>query len=122
MYEKQFLHDIANQNYTKYNIDVPAITSKTTETTKSFVCNGKELKQPENWLHNLESADAKGKLYVVNKRHVNEIIQTATAVVCDIWLSKPFMMQTMKAHLPVYDPVVKGNLIRYFIYFFISFY
>lgn len=109
MYEKQFLSDIAAQNYTKYNIDIDAIHSKIASAARKFVCDGKEVKRPDNWFQNLDSFSQKGKLYLVNKRHANEIIQTATAVVSDVWLRKPFLNQAMRVYLPLFDPLVKGS-------------
>lgn len=100
MYEKQFLNDVATQNFTKYNIDVKAVSSKTSNSTE---------RNAVDWLKNLNASPAKGKLFVINKRHVNDIIQTATAVVSDIWLKKPFLSTGMRAHLPIYDPLMKGK-------------
>lgn len=47
MYEKQFLNDAANQNYSKYYIDVDA------------------KRKAYNWLEALNSSHEKGKLFVV---------------------------------------------------------
>lgn len=77
MYEKQFLKDVAMQNYSKYNINV------------------------SEWLDR-QITDVTGRLFVVNKQYPDEIIQTS-ALVFRTLFHRPYIETRLIAHLPVAD-------------------
>lgn len=100
MYEKQFLNDIATQNYSKFNIDLDTYRNKNL---------AHKLVLDVNWMNELETTVRKGKMFVVNKRYSNEIIQMATAAVTNVWLNGPYLDKGLRFHQPIYDESVKGN-------------
>lgn len=100
MYEKQFLNDVATQNYTKYNIGLDTIHAKYPLL---------KMKMRDNWLESLALHSKNGRLFVVNKRFSNEIIQTATAALTRVWFRKEFFERELRMHLPIYDHVAKGK-------------
>ena len=99
MYEKQFLKDVATQNYTKYNIDVELTST-----------SGRVDSNPQ-WYEKLKAYDVAGKMFVVNKQMPNERISTATAIVTNVWSSESNREQNVQAHLPQLDVLAKGMLI-----------
>lgn len=115
MYEKQFLNDVATQNYTKYNIDVKTVESKLAhkllEKTAESMCNisRKSSEDKRNWIDRLAAFPENGKMFVVNKRFPNDIIQTATATLSGIWFRDPFLDSGLRTHLPLYETLDKGN-------------
>lgn len=84
MYEKQFLKDVALQNYTKYNINV------------------------SDWLDALPYSVA-GRMFVVNKRHPVDMLTTSVAVFGHWFRQKSQLDSKMVAHLPVYIETEKGK-------------
>lgn len=82
MYEKQFLRDVANQNYTKYDINVT------------------------NWL-NLNGFNIQGKMFIVTKRHPERVIKTSCAVFEDMFLNAN-ISNHLEFHQPVLDYNTKG--------------
>ncbi|XP_055374784.1 VWFA and cache domain-containing protein CG16868 [Condylostylus longicornis] len=87
MYEKQFLRDIAQQNYTKYDIDV------------------------SSW-YIYDFYNLTGNLYVITKRHPERIIKISTAVFENLFLGNwrtdntenlIYIENELQYHLPIYD-------------------
>lgn len=113
MYEKQFLNDVATQNYTKYNIDVVAINSKsfTNKLIEKPACTRKQnaVKEQMSWFDRLTVSSEKGKMFTINKRFSNEIIQSATAAISGIWFHHPNIDKLLRIHLPWYDPLTRGE-------------
>lgn len=113
MYEKQFLNDVATQNYTKYNINVAAINSESSKMklNKRPACAGRQKVASEqiNWFDRLTASSEKGKMFTINKRFSKEIIQSATAAISGIWCHNPNIDKLLRIHLPWYDPLIKGN-------------
>lgn len=77
MYEKQFLNDIAQQNYTKYQLDT------------------------SSWLTDL-SYNITGKMFVINKRYPNEMYKTSAAIFGHWWTDRKYLETKMMAHLPIF--------------------
>ncbi|XP_031617768.1 VWFA and cache domain-containing protein CG16868 isoform X2 [Contarinia nasturtii] len=90
---KEFLSDIATQNYTKYNIDV-----NNSNKTKS-------------WYHQLHDYNQNGRMFVVNHRNINDMFATAAVAVTDIWFKQQFLKSHTVVHQPFYDQIVKGMTI-----------
>lgn len=88
---KEFLSDIAHQNYAKYGIDVNDSTSNA-------------------WFKHLNNYNQNGNLFIVNHRNINEMYAVATAAITDIWFEKPFLKSQIIVHQPFYDQTVKGML------------
>lgn len=88
MYEKQFLNDIANQNYSKYKIAIKLSN--------------------DSWHRKLLSYRNGGKLYLVNKR-IGDIQTTATAAITDLWFDETHLYQAIQLHQPYYDAIVQGK-------------
>lgn len=87
---KEFLSDIANQNYAKYGIDVNVSTSTT-------------------WFNHLNNYNQNGSLFIVNHRNTNDMYAVATAAITDIWFEKPFLKSQIIVHQPFYDQTVNGT-------------
>lgn len=83
---KEFLSDIAHQNYAKYGIDVNVSTS-----------------------NNLSNYNRNGSLFTVNHRSNNDMYAVATAAITDIWFEKPFLKSQFIVHQSFYDQTVKGE-------------
>lgn len=96
---KEFLNDIAAQNYSKYNIDVNNNPSKL-------------------WHTQLNAYNQSGRMYVVNHRNINDMFATAAAAVADIWFKQPFLKSQFIVHQPFYDQNVKGNSLMIFLFLF----
>lgn len=84
--EKEFLTDIAHQNFTKYGIHITA-----------------------NVTNSLNNYNKKGHLFIVNHRNMNDMLAAATAAITDIWFEKPFLKSQIIVHQPYYDQIVKGK-------------
>lgn len=83
MYEKQFLNDVARQNYTKYNIDV------------------------SDWINKIDY-DLMGSMFTVNKRYPDDVVKNGAAVFSK-WFRRPYLEKKMIAHLPIaIEPNLKG--------------
>lgn len=81
MYEKQFLHDIAMQNYSKFSIDPPF---------------GK-------------NSNVTGRMFEVNKNLPNKIINVATELIIYRHFQPQFLSGNKKFHLPEFDSTTNGN-------------
>lgn len=86
MYEKQFLKDVAVQNYTKYNMDVSELLSRI----------------PYN---------ITGQMFVINKRHPEDMIKTTTAIFSHWFRQKSQIDVKMMAHLPTYVESTEKDMI-----------
>lgn len=91
-YGKEFLNDIATQNYSKYGIDTNNGTTR------------------RSWSNQLINYNQKGKMYVVNHRNINDMFATAAAACTDIWFEKQFIKSQIIVHQPFYDQSVKGKI------------
>lgn len=87
---KEFLSDIANQNYSKYGIEV-------------------DTEAQSSWFNLLTNYNQKGGMFVVNHRNVNDMFAVAAAAVTDIWFEKKFLKSQIIVHQPFYDQTVKGK-------------
>lgn len=83
MYEKQFLQDIAQQNYSKYNIDVSA------------------------W-YNIDHHKIRGNMFVITKRHPELIVKTSSAIF-GAFFKPQYVSDAIKYHLPILDYNTKGK-------------
>lgn len=92
VYGREFLNDIATQNYSKYDIDVDASTTK-------------------SWLNRLNNYNQNGRMFVVNHRNGNDMLAMATVVVTDIWFKPQFLQSQIIVHQPIYDPNVRGKVL-----------
>ncbi|XP_060655583.1 VWFA and cache domain-containing protein CG16868 [Drosophila nasuta] len=79
MYEKQFLSDVATQNYTKFDIDV------------------------RNWLTPGQEEQLAGRFFVLNKMHSETIPKTSSQVFSQLFAER-FLTDTLQVHQPVVDP------------------
>lgn len=95
---REFLSDIAHQNYAKYGIHMNGNASNT-------------------WFNNLNTYNQKGNTFIVNHRNSNDMYAVATAAITDIWFEKPFIKSQIIVHQPFYDQSVKGNFSSRFFYF-----
>lgn len=98
MYEKQFLTDIATQNYSKFNIDV----QNNLKTVQS------DQKVTRTWFDKLSKYNESGRMLVVNKRIKNDIIGTATAIISNVWFNEANLIKEIQQHAPFYDYSTKG--------------
>ncbi len=88
MYEKQFLNDVARQNYTKYNIDV------------------------SDWINKIDY-DLMGSMFTVNKRYPDDVVRNGAAVFSHFF-RRPYLERRMVLHLPIaIEPSLKGKLFNY---------
>ncbi|EDW02131.1 VWFA and cache domain-containing protein CG16868 [Drosophila grimshawi] len=78
MYEKQFLSDVATQNYTKFDIDV------------------------RTWLPPGEEIQLAGRFFVLNKMHSETIPQASSRVFGQLFAER-FLTDTLEVHQPVVD-------------------
>lgn len=78
MYEKQFLSDVATQNYTKFDIDVSA------------------------WLPAGQEAQLAGRFFVLNKMHAETIPRASSRVFGQLF-SERFLIDSLEVHQPVVD-------------------
>ncbi|XP_030559719.1 VWFA and cache domain-containing protein CG16868 [Drosophila novamexicana] len=78
MYEKQFLSDIATQNYTKFDIDVRA------------------------WLPAGQEAQLAGRFFVLNKMRAETIPRASSRVFGQLFTER-FLTDTLEVHQPVVD-------------------
>lgn len=85
MYEKQFLQDIAQQNYSKYNIDVSA------------------------W-YNIDHHKIRGNMFVITKRHPELIVKTSSAIFGAFFKPK-YVSDAIKYHLPILDYNTKDVIV-----------
>lgn len=92
MLGKEFLSDIANQNYSKYSIDVDANVTN-------------------SWFNQLMAYNQNGQMFIVKHRnvHANDIFTTATAALTDIWFKEEFLKPQIIVHQPFYDQSVRGK-------------
>uniref|UniRef100_A0A1A9ZGJ7 VWFA domain-containing protein n=1 Tax=Glossina pallidipes TaxID=7398 RepID=A0A1A9ZGJ7_GLOPL len=84
MYEKQFLSDIANQNYSKYDIKV------------------------SEWFKSNLSLD--GKFFTLTKRQSEKISKVATGVFTKDF-REPFLAKSRQVHTPIFDKKCKDSLV-----------
>lgn len=89
---KEFLNDVANQNYTKYAIAANANVTN-------------------SWMNQLMAYNQSGKMLIVNHRNTNEMFATAAAAVTDIWFRQEFIKPQIIVHQPFYDQSIKGKKI-----------
>lgn len=94
MHGKEFLIDIAAQNYSKYAIEVDNSTTK-------------------SWYNQLIAYNQNGKMFVVNYRNINDMFATAATAIADIWFKQPFIKSQIIVHQPFYDQSVKGKIGHY---------
>lgn len=88
MYEKQFLKDVALQNYTKYNVDVA------------------------DWLYKVPY-NISGRMFVVNKQYPERLSTTSTDVFGYCFQQKSHLETRLVAQLPVYvESIEKGWVLR----------
>ncbi|KAH8413707.1 hypothetical protein KR222_004348, partial [Zaprionus bogoriensis] len=86
MYEKQFLSDIATQNYTNFDIDVRA------------------------WLPKAGRADQLvGRFFVLNKMHAETIPRASSRVFGQLFVER-YLTNTLEVHEPVVDAESGGKL------------
>ncbi|XP_017839507.1 VWFA and cache domain-containing protein CG16868 [Drosophila busckii] len=78
MYEKQFLSDVATQNYTKYDIDVSA------------------------WLTTAQQAQLAGRFFVLNKMHAETIPRASSRSFTQLF-NERYLSDTLEVHAPVVD-------------------
>ncbi|XP_030375435.1 VWFA and cache domain-containing protein CG16868 [Scaptodrosophila lebanonensis] len=84
MYEKQFLSDVATQNYTKYDIDV-----------RAWLTTGQQLA---------------GRFFVLNKMHPETLLRASTRVFGQLFTER-FLNDTLEVHAPVVDSESKDVLV-----------
>lgn len=84
MYEKQFLSDIATQNYTKFDIDVRA------------------------WLRAGEEEQLAGRFFVLNKMRAESIPQASSRVFGQLFTER-YLTDTLEVHQPVVDAESGGE-------------
>lgn len=89
LHEKQFLIDISEQNYSKYNVELPSSGH-------------------DRYWHKILLSYAKGKSYKITRSNANEISLTSIAVLADIWYRNDNLRPNIQIHRPVYDSSVKG--------------
>lgn len=88
--DKQFLTDLSDQNYSKFNVDLPSSGTN-------------------RYWHREVLRYRRGKTYTITSTNVNEISLTSIAVLADIWYEKDNMREThIQIHEPVYDSTAKG--------------
>lgn len=80
MHEKQFLKDVAAQNYTKYNVNV------------------------SDWWNHTPPHNISGRMYLVTQklRGDNKLKRIATAIYGNMFRQKSQLDAKIRAHLPVY--------------------
>lgn len=84
MYERQFLRDIAKQNFSKYGIDT------------------------SDWYNLSESKyNISGAMFVITKRNSDRIIKTSCAIF-DTLFNDEFIEDKIKFHRPILDYRTKG--------------
>lgn len=86
MYEKQFLSDIATQNYTKFDIDV-----------RAWLSSGGQEEQ------------LAGRFLVLNKMHAETIPQSSSRVFGQLFTER-YLTDTLEVHQPVVDAESGGML------------
>lgn len=86
MYEKQFLSDIATQNYTKFEIDV-----------RAWLPSGGQEEQ------------LAGRFFVLNKMHSETIPQASSRVFGQLFTER-YLTDTLEVHQPVVDAESGGEL------------
>lgn len=89
MHDQQFLADISDQNYSKYNIELPSSGH-------------------DRFWHKKLLSYQKGKSYTIAKRNTNDISLIAIAVLVDIWYGNDNLKHSIQFHRPVYDSSAKG--------------
>lgn len=78
MYEKQFLSDVATQNYTKFDIDV------------------------RSWLPAGQEEQLAGRFFVLNKMHAETIPRASSRVFGQLFTER-FLTDTLQVHQPVVE-------------------
>lgn len=89
------MSDIAQQNYSKYSINVNANATK-------------------SWFNHLTMYNQNGKMFVVNHRNANanDMYTAAAGAVTDIWFRTEFLKPQIIVHQPFYDQSVEGSIIE----------
>lgn len=86
MYEKQFLSDVATQNYTKFDIDV------------------------RSWLPAGQEEQLAGRFFVLNKMHAETLPRASSRVFGQLFTER-FLTDTLQVHQPVVDAESGGKLV-----------
>lgn len=93
MYEKQFLKDVAIQNYTKYNINVT------------------------EWLDKIPY-NLSGKMFTVYRNYSDRSIKTSISIF-NYWFQENLFEENTIIHLPVVDDLSKGKYLLVYILFYV---
>jgi len=87
MYEKQFLNDVASQNYTKYEIDVASW-----------------------WPSGQEASELVGRFYVLSKMHAETSLPQTSSRIFGPLFQERYLSDTLEVHPPVVDADSGGKL------------